>query len=190
MVVFNLEVTRARFALKTTTAFNEEYKKENSAKIRLQEVVRKKWSQVYLAKATAQKASISLKLSKYNRGHDFGEQKYYDFFRQFEYLKKLRTCRNRPADTQRDHPGVGGGGKCAPRPRLPLLVCFEKYFFQKKFVGCAPPWTPSGHLPPMDLPFFLIFFSILDHRSPFLYFFLLLYYCYIYIFTVFIHFLQ
>ena len=33
VVVFNLEVTHAaRFALKTTTAFNEEPKKENSAR--------------------------------------------------------------------------------------------------------------------------------------------------------------
>ena len=47
--------------------------------------------------------------------------------------------------------------------------------------------------PPLDPPhgphFFQFFLSVLDHRSPLLYFFLLLHYCVpLYIFTVFVHF--
>ena len=49
----------------------------------------------------------------------------------------------------------------------------------------SPPWTP-----PMDPHFFQFFFSVLDHRSHLLYFFLLLYYCApLCIFTVFFHFI-
>ena len=58
---------------------------------------------------------------------------------------------------------------------VPLLrFCFENLLDHD-----PPPWTPH---------FFQFFFSILDHRSPLLYFFPLLYYCVpLYIFTVFVH---
>ena len=149
----------------------------------------KKW---YLAKTTAEKASVGPKLSKYNRGNDFGKIFFLSFFSpswiffRKNFSEKIRTWRTRPADTRGGHPRVGGWKMRAKTPATLSAVFFRKLIFSKKFARPCPP--PPGP-PPWTPHFFQIFFSVLDHRSPLLYFFLLLYYCVpLYIFTVFVHF--
>ena len=137
----------------------------------------------YLAKTTAEKASVGPKLSKYNRGNDFRKIFFLPFFSpsrnffQFFFSEKIPTWRTRPADTRGGHPRVGGWNMRAKTP-----ATLSAGFFRKNLL--EPPWTP-----PWTPHFFQFFFSVLDHRSPLLYFFLLLYYCVpLYIFTVFVHF--
>ena len=101
---------------------------------------------------------------------------------QIKECRKLVRIREEEATKQRE----GGWKMRAKTPATLSAVFFSKINVFEKNCSTMPP--PPG--PPLWTPhFFQIFFSVLDHRSPLLYFFLLLYYCVpLYIFTVFVHF--
>ena len=135
----------------------------------------KKW---YLAKATAEKASVGPKLSKYNRGNDFGKIFFFvicfaklKFFSNF-FFRKNPNLADPSCGYAGGHPRVGGWKMRAKTPATLSAVFFRKLIFSKKFARpCPPPLDPPPWTPPMDPPFFSnFFFSFGPPEPPFIFF--------------------